>query len=295
MEKLKAILKKLLYPAIWIQLLLAAVSSAALAYIFVNGMEENPLSAFAYVLSAYTLTVITISCIQVFPARFKKAKQKIYENKYGNRYITDAAFRIHISLYFSLAVNLLYAASNLISYHHNRSVWFIILTAYYSILALMRFLLVRYVNKVEIGKQLITEFKCARLCAFILLTLNLILTGAVLMILYQSKGFVYPGVMIYVMALYTFYVTINSTVSIFKHRKYNSPIMSTAKIISLAAALVSMLSLETAMLTAFAAENTTETNRTMVALTGAGVSVIIITLSVFMIVKTTKSIKQLNK
>ncbi len=41
---------------------------------------------------------------------------------------------------------------------------------------------------------------------------------------------------------------ITSVINVVKFRKYGSPIMSAAKVINLTAALVSMLSLETAML-----------------------------------------------
>ena len=86
---------------------------------------------------------------------------------------------------------------------------------------------------------------------------NFVLSGVVVLVMLQNKGFEYNGILIYVMAMYTFYVTTNSIIDIFKYRKYNSPIMSTSKPISLAAALVSMLSLETAMLSQFSGENTT--------------------------------------
>ena len=67
--------------------------------------------------------------------------------------MTDAAFRIHISLYLSLSVNLLYVATNLFSGFWYGSAWFVILATYYTILAVMRFLLLRYVNKTGIGKD----------------------------------------------------------------------------------------------------------------------------------------------
>lgn len=292
MNTLKTLCQKLLFPPIFIQLILAVISIVSLVYVFANDSSAAIFSYAVYVLSAYTLTVIVLTCIKILPEQIKKLKEKMHANKYTNRYLTDAAFRTHISLYGSLAVNLLYAAINLYSYYYNRSAWFVILTAYYSILALMRFLLVKHISKSETEQNLTSEFKRARICSCILLLLNFILTGAVLMILYQNKGFVYPGVMIYAMALYTFYMTINSAVSIFRHRKSSSPVITTAKIISLAAALVSMLSLETAMLAEFAADVTDKFNRVMIASTGAGVSVIIITLSIIMILKSNKAIKE---
>ena len=47
---------------------------------------------------------------------------------------------------------------------------------------------------------------------------NLSLSGAVLMILYQHRGYDYPGMMIYVMALYTFYALTMSIVDIVKYQ-----------------------------------------------------------------------------
>ena len=112
------------------------------------------------------------------------------------------------------------------------------------------------------------------------------------MILYQKRGYDYPGVMIYVMALFTFYSTIHAIVDIVKYRSMGSPIMSTAKIVSLSAALVSMLNLETAMFAQFGAEMSVEKQHIFIILTGAGVSVTVVTLSVILIVRATKEIRR---
>ena len=68
--------------------------------------------------------------------------------------------------------------------------------------------------------------------------------------------------------------------------------MSTAKIVSLSAALVSMLNLETAMFARFGAEMPRQDRNLMVMLTGAGISATVITLSVSLIVKATKEIRR---
>lgn len=294
MKDMKAICKKLLSPPVWLMLLLTVISTVSLIAVFLMGWDATPIAYVVYVLSFYTLSVITILCIKVFPGCYRKIKQNIYKNKIGNRYMTDAAFRIHISLYLSLSVNLLYVATNLFSGFWYGSAWFVILATYYTILAVMRFLLLRYVNKTGIGKDRIKELRRSRLCGIILITINLVLSGSVLMMLYQNRGYEYHGVLIYVMALYTFYVTIQSIVNIFKYRKYNSPVMQTTKEINFAAALVSMLSLETAMLSQFGSAESPEFRRIMIASTGAGVSIIIITMSIYMIIRTHKEIKLLQ-
>lgn len=295
MKDWKKIGRKLLFPPVWLMIILAIISAGALITVFVKGWDMSPIAYGIYVLSFYSLMVICIAGYFTFPRYFKSIKQKIYNTKFGNRYMTDVAFKTHVSLYRSLAINLLYVAANLFWGYWYQTVWFTIFAGYYTILAIMRFLLLRYVNRNKIGETRLGELKRSRLCAIILLLINLVLSGAVLMILYKGKGFEYQGILIYVMALYTFYITTTAIINIIKYRKYKSPIMSTSKVINLAAALVSMLALETAMLSQFGAENSIEFKRIMVAATGAGVSIIIVTMSIYMIVHGNREIKKIRE
>ena len=89
---------------------------------------------------------------------------------------------------------------------------------------------------------------------FALVVMNQALAGIVFYIVKQNRGFTYSGTLIYAMAAYTFYITISAAVNVARFRKHGSPLLSAAKAISLTAALVSMLSLETAMLAQFGAE-----------------------------------------
>ena len=284
--------KKLLFPPVWLMACLTVISTVLLVMVFVKGWEQTVAAYFAYVLAFYTLSVVTIFFAMVLPKQYHEIRRKIYDHPLGNRYMTDRAFRTKISLYLSLSISLLYVGINVWSWHFSRSWWFVVLAVYYVIMAVMRFLLVRYVRKNEIGSSVLEEWKRSRLCAYILLLVNLSLSGAVLMILYQNRGYDYPGMMIYVMALYTFYSTTHAIVDIIKYRTLGSPVMSTAKIVSLSAALVSMLNLETAMFAQFGAEMSPENQRIFIILTGAGVSITVVTLSIILIVKATKEIRR---
>ncbi len=286
--------KRLLFPPLWLIILLVVVSAVMLSMVFVKGWQEQPIAYVVYVVSFYAVVVVTAFLVLMLPKQYRQIKGKIYDNPLGNRYMTDMAFRTHVSLYLSLTINLLYVGVNALFGVLYGTVWFGILAGYYAILAVMRFLLLRFVNQNGIGKERILEFRRSRLCGFILMTVNLTLSGAVLMILYQNKGYEYPGILIYVMALYTFYVTTAAIINIIKYRKYKSPVMSTAKIINLSAALVSMLALETAMFSQFGKEMSPENQRLMIMLTGAGVSIVVVTMSIYMIVRATKEIKKLK-
>lgn len=284
---------KLLYPPVWVIAILIPICTAALIIVFMLGYDEHPLAYASYVLSFYTLTVVVMWLIKVLPKHYKSAKSKVYSHPLGNRLMTDMPFRTHVSLYGSLAVNLLYVALNVTSGILYQSAWFYTLALYYTILAVMRFLLVRFANRVGIGKNRFKELRRSRLCGFILLTVNLFLSGAVLMIIYRSKGYEYHGILIYIMAAYTFYITIIAIINLVKYRKLGSPLMTMTKIINMAASLVSMLSLETAMFSEFGKYMPPENKQLMIMLTGAGVSVIIVTMSVFSIVKNTGEIKRI--
>lgn len=294
MKNLKEICRKLLFLPVWVMMIISIVSTAALVMVLVKGWDTLPISYVIYVMSFYSLTVICISLYYNVPRYYKSIKNKIYSNKFGNKYMTDVFFKTHVSLYRSLAINLIYVVINLFWGYMYQTVWFIIFAIYYGILAIMRFLLLRYINKNKIGEKRLNELKRSRLCAIILLLINIVLTGAVLMILYFDRGFEYNGIFIYVMAMYTFYITTSAIINIFKYRKYNSPVMLTSKIINLAAALVSMLALETAMLSQFGNDNSPQFRKIMVASTGAGVSVIIITMSVYIIVRGNREIRKIK-
>ena len=291
----KAFWKKLVFPPIWLMALLLVVSAAALPFVFIKGLDETPVAYIVYVIAFYTVCVVSVFCGVVLPKQYKSIREKLYAIPIAHRYMTDAAFKTHMKLYAALAANLLYVAINILSWYLYRSAWFVVLAVYYVILAVMRFLLVRHVNVHGVGKNRLGELRRARLCSFILLTLNFVLTGAVMMILYQNKGFEYHGVLIYVMASYTFYITTHAIVDLVKYRKYHSPVMTTSKIIALSAALVSMLALETAMFSQFGGDMAPENQWLMIALTGAGVSIVVIVMSVYMIVKTAQEIKEIER
>ena len=113
--------------------------------------------------------------------------------------------------------------------------------------------------------------------------------------IYFHRGFEYYGYLIYVIAMYTFYATITAIRDIIKYRKYNSSIISTSNMVKLVASLVSMLTLETAMLSQFGADTSEMAKIIMIEVTGAGISIIIVTMSIYFIINTTKEIKNIRE
>ena len=292
MRDWKAIGKKLLFPPIWLSVMLVIFSTGALICVFVKGMEESIIAYIIYVVSFYALVVLGALCWKVIPRRYRAVKSKMNENKYVNMYLSDAVFKNNIGLFRSLGINIIFVLVNIVSACVYRTFWFGIFAMYYAIIAMIHFLLVIYVRKNQIGKNRRGELRRARLCAGILMTVNLVLTGSILMMVFFDRGFNYKGILIYVVATYTFYITYAAVHDMIRYRKYQSPVMSITKITKLATALFSMLFLETAMFAQFGAETSAEVKKLMIMLTGAGISVAIVTMAIYMIVQTTREIKQ---
>ena len=102
----------------------------------------------------------------------------------------------------------------------------------------------------------------------------------------------YPGTLIFAAGAYTFYTVGSSIIDIVKYRKYKSPVLSAAKNIRFVAALVSLLSLETAMLAQFG--NDEAYRFLMTLLTGSAVCLIVLGISVYMTVKANIGINRLK-
>lgn len=288
----KTVYKKLLFPPLWLIIVLSLVSAAALVTVFVKAWDDTPVAYVIYALSAYTLTVACIFFAKTFPVYYQKTKQKAYRHPLANRYMTDAAFKVRISLYVSLTVNLVYSMFKLISGVLYSSFWWGAVAVYYILLALLRFLLLRYMRNDKGERRLLHEYRRYRLCSILMLIVNLSLSGIVFQMVWQNKGYAYPGVLIFAAAAYTFYTVTISIIDIIRYRKYQSPILSASKAIRFAAALVSLLSLETAMLAQFGDDR--NFSRLMTACTGAGVCIIVLTISVYMIIRSSKAIKKLQ-
>lgn len=298
LRSIKKILKKAFFlPPV--PTLLISIPSYGLVIYALTGENVNPVISYgSYFLSAYALVITTTGIAGV--VRFIRRGvdshplvRKALDVPLIDRLLKEDMFRAEVALYQGFLINLLYAGIKMFSGIFYRSVWFVTLAVYYTLLAIMRASLLHFVRAHgSAGENRPAELRRYRLCGIILFFMNIALTGIVVLVVYQNSGFEYPGMLIYVMALYTFYATITAVWNVVKFRKYGSPVMSAAKVINLTAALVSMLSLETAMLTQFGAANDPMFRQIMTASTGAGISIIVLGMAVYMIVRSTKQLKR---
>jgi len=284
--------KALIFPHIGIMLALIPVSTAFLIYSMIYLKTESVLAIISFVLSFYTLVVWCIKIPRLITF-FKNFKQ---ENTYAKLWFGDAHVRVRVSLYGSLMWNTAYAVFMLILGRYHHTFWFYSIAWYYLVIAVMRFFLLRHTSKHTAGEDMIKELKKYRVCGVIFLLLNLTFSVIVFFMVYWNRTFNHHEVTTIAMAAYTFSAFTIAIVNIVRYRKYNSPVYSAAKAISLASACVSMLTLESTMLTTFNDGSIdTFTRRIFLGISGAAISIFIIVMAVFMIVQSNKKLKNVKE
>ena len=283
--------KALLFPHIAIMILLVPVSTVLLVGSMVFVGTESVIAYISYVLAAYTLTVW---CFKI-PYLIKYFKTFKDENKYARRWQDDTRLRVNVSLYGSLAWNALYGLFQLWLGFYHHTFWFYSLGAYYICLGVMRFFLLLHTRKYAPGEKMQIELVKYRACGCVFLLMNLALALIIFFMVYWNRTFEHHMITAIAMAAYTFTAFTVAIVNVVKYRKYNSPVFSASKAISLAAALVSMLTLESTMLTTFGDGTMTEVGQKwMLGATGGAISVLIVATAIYMIVVGTKKLKQLK-
>lgn len=276
MERIKRCLRRLLglHPALL--LLLTAASAAGLAWVFAAGQGDAPAAIALYTLAFYALCAWAyrapafVRWVQSSPGAWL-GRQPLYR-----RYRADIRFRGACALYGGLASSLFFAAFKLCAAALYRSVWLGAIAAYYALLALIRALLVRQLR---------------RRTGWLMLLLTAAMSGMVVQMVRDGQGYDYPGTLIYVTALYAFYTVIMAVVNLVRFRSAGSPLLFASKAVSLAGAAMSILALQTAMLTQFGAEDALPAAWRN-ALTGTGVLALCFGLSAGMIVRAGQALKR---
>lgn len=276
--------KTLLFPPVALLPLLVPVCTVGL----VNSMrfreEAAPLHIAFYVLSFYTLT---IWCVRV-PNIIRFCKQFREENRSMQRWLSDARLRTNVSLCGNALWNGAYSALQLGLGVYHRSAWFYALALYYAALAVMRSFLVRHTLRHRPGERLREEWHRCWSCGWVLLVLHTALTVILLYMIRQNRSVRHHEITTIAMAAYTFASLTMAIFNVVKYRKYNSPVLSASKAVALAAACVSLLTLERTMLEAFGREMEQGTRQLFLCLSGMAISVLILVMAICLIVYSNK-------
>ena len=280
--------KTLLYPPMALMIIFIPIATVFLVCSMAFLGTESAVSILSYVLSAYTLTVW---CFRI-PHLIRNYQVFKAENRYVKLWQSDAGLRVNISLYGTLIFNTAYTLLQLGMGFWHHSFWFFSLAGYYLCLAVIRFFLLRHTGKYKPGERIGEELTKYRACGIVLLIMNLALALMIFFMVYWNRTFHHHEITTIALAAYTFTSLTFAIINTVKYRKYHSPVYSASKAISLASACVSLLTLESTMLTTFGNETMSLSGRRiLLGVSGGVVSAFIIATAIYMIITASKKRK----
>jgi hypothetical protein len=162
---------------------------------------------------------------------------------------------------------------------------------YYSLLAAMRYFLMRHTLANEANEKPKAEIIKYCFCGWMMLFLNLALSVMVFFMVYWNRSFNHHEITTIALAAYTFTSFTMAIINFIKYRKLKSPVYSAAKSISLTSACVSIITLEATMLTAFGSDMDIFVRRILLGFTGGVVSLFVVFLAINIIVNGMRQIK----
>lgn len=205
-------------------------------------------------------------------------KPKIVANPHAYRVSTDYRLRTFVFAVPGLVSNIGFALFNGVIGFLSHSAWFGSLAAYYLLLSMMRVGAVRQERRLmsiqDERLRLSKEILVYRWDSMLFILMSIILFGMVILLYGSEGGNDYPGMTIYVVAMYSFYKIINSTIHLFKRQIRISPLLAIVRKIGYVDACVSILILQTAMFASFG--NSKTMTVLMNTMTGAVVCLIVL-------------------
>ena len=297
----RALWKKILSPPTWAKILtfiVSIVSAVGALLMLLVEYENNALAIVAYTLFGIAGTSLAYSVYLIIPL-FPKMKNGMIEwmekREFTHLLLRNFGFRTIVFSVGSFLMSLLFGAFNAYMGIANRSIWYGALAAFYIALALVRGGVLTY-HRSRMGKRESDEYvkaKVYRNSGIITLILNIALSSAIAQMIFSGAHFSYMGWTVFAYAAYAFYKITMSIISFIKAHKQTDLTVRAIRNINLVDALVSILALQTALLTMFSEG---DINISLFnTLTGIAVSVLSVGIGIYMIVSANKKMKELKK
>ncbi len=147
----------------------------------------------------------------------------------AQRYRADSSYRAAVSLCQGMIGSGLFAVFKLVTALVYGSYWLLALGVYYGMLALARLCLLYCLRRgnacPEPEEKTRWAWRGYRMCGYLMLPLNIGMTGVVVQMVRDGRSFVYPGYLIYAVAAYAFYALIMTVVVLIRRRGKQSPLL----------------------------------------------------------------------
>lgn len=295
---------KIANPPTWAKVFTFIITliSATVSLVMVGlGLENGARLIIAYILFGVAGVSLAYSVYLLIPLlpQIKSGTIAWMESRAFTRLLLrNFGFRTVVLAIGSFLMSLLFSGFNAYMGVANRSIWYGALAGFYIALAFLRGGVLAY-HKKRIGRKIkkeneeYTKAKVYRNSGVITLILNVALSVAIAQMIFSNAHFTYMGWTIFAYAAYAFYKITMSIISLIKAHKQTDLTVRAIRNINLVDALVSILALQTALLTMFSEG---EVNISIFnTFTGIVVSLLSVGIGIYMILSANKKIKELQK
>lgn len=291
MEFVKTIWNKIKRPKAWALALFYVWFVAIIAvtlFLVITQPKQTIGHYLLYVLSAISLTYFVYTIV-IYAPMFKQNTIKLLRRfKFTNTLLDNYGYRTMMFGICGFILNLSYVTLIGVLAIITKSAWYISIAIYYLVLALMKGNIFYSKKKYDTD---IKRAKAYRYCGILFILMTVAFSGIIVLIYTSNMYFEYAGLMIYAVATFTFYKLTLAIINIFKARKQDDLYIQSIRNINLASALISIVVLQVAMFQAFSPKHNTSFAN---GLTGGAMSIIILTLGVFMIIKANRRLKEIS-
>ena len=278
---------------LWLFTLLFVAGAAVLAARGADGWVACLLYACTAVFFGYSVYTVVIAVPRIKARVIRRAKR----HRFTANFVGSYGFRTVVFAVGSFVINVAYAVSNAVLAAVVSSVWYAALAGYYLTLSALRFgiLLGSYKLRQKSGTTpeefYFEKLKVYRGCGIFLLVLEISLAGAVTQMVLSESPVLRTKIMAIASAAYTFYKIALAVYNLIKVRRYGDPVLQCFRNINLMDAAVSLLALQTTMVSVFS-DGGTGDMKTLSAICGFSVCALTSFLGIFMIVRAGRKLKR---
>ena len=279
--------KKALIITVYISTLITCALAITLIFVSQNNELLTILSYFAYAVAFLLLSYSTYITVIHSKSILAFIKRTISRSKLGAKIISRYDFRTMAFASLSTCINITFVVIHVVlAIITSAPFWYGSMALYYAALASSRYgILIHQKNKATDFAQTIA-IKRYRICGIILSILPLLLLPPIIQTIFMGKAFTYDGLWIFAFALYAFIKITTAIYNVIKSRKQRDVTIQAIRCIGLADAMVSIFSLQTALLHTFSDGSFGVFN----VITGSTICVATITLGIYMIINSNKKI-----
>ena len=300
----RAVWKKIVNPPTVVKVftfIITLLSAIGALLMLLVDYENNALAIVAYTLFGIAGVSLGYSVYLVIPLVPKLKSGTIAwmeKHEFTRLLLRNFGFRTVVFAIGSFLMSLLFSGFNAYMGIANRSIWYGALAAFYISLAFLRGGVLVY-HKNKIGKKVQAQndeyikAKVYKKSGIITLILNVALSAAIGQMIFSDKHFSYMGWTVFAYAAYAFYKITISIIALIKAHKQTDLTVRAIRNINLVDALVSILALQTALLTMFSGG---EVNISLFnTFTGIIVSLLSVSIGIYMIVSANKKLQEIQK